>query len=191
MNGNIRNNMDGFYGEDGEFYPSGSQAAELMRKKSMASQSFDNEELYPKRPNIKYTANAYPSAQSPAEAAEKDLSGYTGAMKYCKFCGKKIPEQAVLCVHCGCQVENVNGAAAPAQNIYINSSSNNYIPNTHMKNKWIAFFLCLFGGTLGLHRFYEGKIPSAILYLCTGGLCGVGWFVDTIRLLFKPNPYNP
>ena len=28
-----------------------------------------------------------------------------------------------------------------------------------------------------------------VLYLFTGGLCGVGVIVDFITLLFKPNPY--
>lgn len=26
------------------------------------------------------------------------------------------------------------------------------------KNKWVAFFLCLFLGYLGVHKFYEGRI---------------------------------
>lgn len=28
-----------------------------------------------------------------------------------------------------------------------------------------------------------------ILYLFTLGLFGIGWLIDTIILLFKPNPY--
>lgn len=57
------------------------------------------------------------------------------------------------------------------------------------KNKWIAFFLCLFLGCFGVHKFYEGKNSMGILYLCTVGLFGIGWFVDIIVLLCKPNPY--
>ncbi|MBQ9975110.1 MAG: TM2 domain-containing protein [Clostridia bacterium] len=60
-----------------------------------------------------------------------------------------------------------------------------------MKNKWVAFFLCLFFGVLGIHRFYEGRILLGIVYLFTGGLFGIGVLVDLIRLLFKPNPYAP
>ncbi|MDE5565284.1 MAG: TM2 domain-containing protein [Oscillospiraceae bacterium] len=56
-------------------------------------------------------------------------------------------------------------------------------------NKWTAFFLCLFLGYLGVHKFYEGRILSGFLYLFTGGLFGIGWLVDTLILLFKPNPY--
>ncbi len=60
-----------------------------------------------------------------------------------------------------------------------------------MKNKWVAFFLCLFFGVFGIHRFYEGRILLGIVYLFTGGIFGIGVFVDLIRLLFKPNPYAP
>ena len=57
------------------------------------------------------------------------------------------------------------------------------------KNKWTAFFLCLFLGEFGAHKFYEGKTGMGILYLFTLGLFGIGWLIDTISLLFKPNPY--
>lgn len=57
------------------------------------------------------------------------------------------------------------------------------------KDKWVAFFLCLFLGYFGAHKFYEGKSSMGILYLCTVGLFGIGWFVDIIVLLCKPNPY--
>lgn len=56
-------------------------------------------------------------------------------------------------------------------------------------HKWISFFLCLFLGIFGGHKFYEGKIGAGILYLLTAGLFGVGVLVDLIILLFKPNPY--
>lgn len=58
-----------------------------------------------------------------------------------------------------------------------------------MKNKWVAFLLCLFLGGLGVHKFYEEKIGMGILYLFTGGLLGIGWLIDCIVLLCKPNPY--
>ena len=28
-------------------------------------------------------------------------------MKYCRECGKEINENAVICIHCGCQVKEV------------------------------------------------------------------------------------
>ncbi len=59
------------------------------------------------------------------------------------------------------------------------------------KNKWVSFFLCLFLGVLGAHKFYEGRILLGILYVCTGGLCGIGVVIDLVILFFKPNPYHP
>lgn len=58
-----------------------------------------------------------------------------------------------------------------------------------MKNKWLAVLLCLFLGVFGVHKFYEGKFLLGVLYLLTGGLFGIGWFIDLIVLLFKPDPY--
>lgn len=57
------------------------------------------------------------------------------------------------------------------------------------KNKWVAFFLCLFFGFFSVHKFYEGKVGMGILYLLTLGLFGIGVLIDFIVLLFKPNPY--
>lgn len=59
------------------------------------------------------------------------------------------------------------------------------------KNKWVSFFLCLFLGVLGIHKFYEGRVLLGILYLCTGGLFLIGVIIDLISLFFKPNPYYP
>ncbi len=47
----------------------------------------------------------------------------------------------------------------------------------------IEFLLCLFFGYLGVHKFYAKNINMGIIYLVTGGLLGVGWFVDTITML--------
>ena len=59
------------------------------------------------------------------------------------------------------------------------------------KSKWVSFFLCLFLGMFGAHKFYEGRVLLGILYICTGGLFGIGIIIDLIVLFFKPNPYCP
>lgn len=114
--------------------------------------------------------------------------------KFCKFCGAKIPIDAVLCTSCGRQVEILQQAAAPTStpNIVVNNvNTNTNIAGAggRMKNKWVAFFLCLFLGFLGVHKFYEGKIGMGILYFLTFGLLGIGVLIDLIVILFKPNPY--
>lgn len=50
------------------------------------------------------------------------------------------------------------------------------------KSQTVAFVLCLLLGALGIHRFYLGHIGIGILYLLTGGLCGIGVIVDLILI---------
>lgn len=44
---------------------------------------------------------------------------------------------------------------------------------------WLSWFL----GIAGVHRFYAGRWATGLLWLFTGGLCGVGQLID---LLFIP-----
>lgn len=60
-----------------------------------------------------------------------------------------------------------------------------YDPAISPKSKWLDFFLALFLGSLGIHKFYEGKIFSGILYLFTFGLFCVGWIADVILILLN------
>lgn len=116
-------------------------------------------------------------------------------MKFCKFCGTKIPEDCVVCTACGRQVEELKSAASQQPNIVITNTNTNVNKNINggrggrEKNKWVAFFLCFFLGYIGAHKFYEGRIGMGILYLFTLGLLGIGWLIDIIALLCKPNPY--
>ena len=118
--------------------------------------------------------------------------------KFCKRCGSKILEEAVICPSCGCQVEEIKHTEQPS--IVINNANNNTNTNANvnvnpamfgvrMRNKWVAFLLCLFFGYFGAHKFYEGKAGTGLLYLFTFGLFGIGWIIDCINLLCKPNPY--
>jgi hypothetical protein len=43
---------------------------------------------------------------------------------------------------------------------------------------WCLFFV----GLAGIHRIYLGKYGTGILYLLTGGLLGIGQFVDLFRM---------
>ena len=117
--------------------------------------------------------------------------------KFCKECGQKIAKKAVICPHCGCQIEEIQKEAAPQ--IVINNSNQNSNQNTNvnammpgfgrLKNKWVALLLCVFLGAVGGHKFYEGKAGAGILYLLTGGLFLIGVVIDFLVLLSKPNPY--
>ncbi len=42
----------------------------------------------------------------------------------------------------------------------------------------VAWILLTFLGMFGVHRFYMGKWVTGLIYLCTGGLVGIGWLYD-------------
>lgn len=110
--------------------------------------------------------------------------------KFCKHCGAQIDADCMVCPKCGKQVEELK--AAKPDNIVINNNNTAKVTTVvggKMKRKWVAFFLCLFLGWLGIHRFYEGKIGTGIIWLLTVGLFGIGWIIDLILILLKPDPY--
>lgn len=47
-----------------------------------------------------------------------------------------------------------------------------------MQIRIAAFFLCLFFGPLGVHRFYLGKVKSGLLMLLTLGGVGIWYLID-------------
>ena len=55
------------------------------------------------------------------------------------------------------------------------------------------FILCLFFGYFGVHKFYERKWLTGILYLFTFGIFFIGWIYDCINIgnkLFKKTNYT-
>lgn len=76
---------------------------------------------------------------------------------FCKFCGKEIPDDSLFCKYCGKQFEQNTTNNATAKNA--NRTTNK---NVSLKSKTTCLLLCLFIGGLGAHRFYAGKIGSAI-----------------------------
>lgn len=117
--------------------------------------------------------------------------------KFCQHCGAEIEKECVVCPKCGKQVSEIK---AEQPHIVINNSNSSNNVNTNknqisggkggrMCNKWVAFFLCLFLGFVGGHKFYEGRVGMAILYILTVGLFGIGVIIDLIGILLKPNPY--
>ncbi|HMP79698.1 MAG TPA: TM2 domain-containing protein [Pirellulaceae bacterium] len=46
----------------------------------------------------------------------------------------------------------------------------------------LAWVMLCFAGWLGLHRFYQGKILTGLIYLFTFGLFGIGWVYDLCTL---------
>ena len=103
---------------------------------------------------------------------------------FCPDCGTSLPQMVAAQ---GTPLQQVYSADARYTEQYPYQTVQTYAGK--MKNKWIAFFLCLFLGEFGAHKFYEGKFGIGVLYFFTMGLFGLGWLADTIKLLFKSNPY--
>jgi hypothetical protein len=89
--------------------------------------------------------------------------------KYCESCGEIIKKAAEICPKCGVR-QNPPPTINPQ--------------NISDKNRLVAFLLCSFLGTFGVHRFYVGKITSGIMQLLFGWATLFIWnLVDWIMIL--------
>ena len=50
-------------------------------------------------------------------------------------------------------------------------------------DKIVMILVCFFLGYLGIHRFLKKYWLSGIIWLCTGGLFGIGWIIDLIWII--------
>ena len=119
----------------------------------------------------------------------------------CADCGANIYDDVNRCQYCGAYQNQPqqNAYQAPPQGQYqqvyqqppaqpvvvnvFNDSAGRVFANVSARSRWVAFFLCLFLGYLGAHRFYVGKVGTGILYLLTAGLGGFGWVLDLVFIL--------
>ena len=58
------------------------------------------------------------------------------------------------------------------------------------KELWVTYALWFFGGFLGLHKFYLGKIGWGVLYILTGGLFLIGMLIDLFTIPSQVRRYN-
>jgi len=113
----------------------------------------------------------------------------------CAYCGKPFCADCLVEVngrmYCKADLGHVideakaSGAHAPAiniSNVNTNTNTNNMGMVYAHKSKIVALILCIFFGTLGIHRFYVGKIGTGILWFITLGFFGIGWLVDIIMI---------
>lgn len=94
--------------------------------------------------------------------------------KFCTQCGSQIESRAKFCASCGAQI--VAGSSS-------NAIQTTTIPGEKSdKSAVTALLLCIFLGSLGIHRFYVGKVKTGILMLLTGGGLGIWTLIDLIRI---------
>ena len=92
---------------------------------------------------------------------------------FCNKCGKEINDEAVVCVGCGCSVNNFS----------VEKDNNGLI----------TILLCWFLGVFGAHRFYTGHTTIGVIQLLTLGGCGIWMLIDFIVILignFKDSEGN-
>ena len=90
--------------------------------------------------------------------------------QFCSSCGKPIKIKAEICPYCGVR---------------------QYGSKEKSDRNWLTcLLLFLFLGWIGGHRFYVGKIWTAILYVITAYGIGIWALIDFISILtgnFKDN----
>ena len=81
---------------------------------------------------------------------------------YCSSCGAVIKKAAEICPKCGVRQKEA----------YMESS------------RWITLLLLsIFFGSLGVDRFYVGKIGTGVVKLITCGGAGIWWIIDVILIV--------
>lgn len=114
----------------------------------------------------------------------------------CKCCGatryKKPTKHIYRCLYCGEEVEvyrkaeteqPVQPAVQPEQttsaSVQPESKTVKRAPQLNTHNL-ILLIMCLVGGWIGIHKFMQGKVVWGLIYLFTGGVMGMGVFIDTM-----------
>jgi len=85
---------------------------------------------------------------------------------FCSSCGEIIKKAAEICPKCGVRVKSAPGF------------------KMDVSAKWITLLLLsIFLGSLGVDRFYVGKIGTGILKILTAGGCGIWYLIDIILII--------
>jgi TM2 domain-containing membrane protein YozV len=58
------------------------------------------------------------------------------------------------------------------------------------RDLFITYILWFFFGFIGIHKFYLNNFVMGLIYFLTGGLFGVGWFIDIFTIPSQVRKYN-
>ncbi len=109
--------------------------------------------------------------ESPQAKTVEDPPANADDSLFCPQCGAKMGAGDAFCGACGWRL----GRAVGSGRIVVNPSG---------LNRLTALLLCLFLGVLGAHRFYVGKIGTALLFLVSiGGFFFVGVIYDCVMIV--------
>jgi TM2 domain-containing membrane protein YozV len=87
---------------------------------------------------------------------------------YCGKCGSQLNEGSAFCPRCGVRVAPVAAETAADAS-----------PKSRLATSLLAWFL----GEFGVHRFYTGKVGTAVIMLImgiAGGICWLGGFFGAL-----------
>ena len=87
---------------------------------------------------------------------------------FCSKCGAQLNEGSVFCSRCGTRVAPV-----------VEQVAADVSPKSRLATSLLAWFL----GYFGAHRFYTGKIGTAVIMLMMGVLSGACWFGGFLGVL--------
>ncbi len=100
-----------------------------------------------------------------------------GKRVFCPDCGASMAPEDRFCAACRWDAQYPESRAERG----LPSSPRNLGPPSD-KSRMTTLLLCVFGGFLGLHRFYVGRAGSGVLWLVTFGLLSVGWIYDLVMI---------
>lgn len=122
----------------------------------------------------------------------------------CFSCGALLRGSEQFCPYCGNALEqdrsgaqNQQGYQAQPQQIHIHNHYQTpperviervyvqapYEQQRSRRSRVVLLLLWFFLGYLGIHHFYAGRNGKGLLYLFTGGLCGIGLLIDLFVIL--------